>query len=188
MTEGLTYEESMKDVVEWARKTVQPDDFWVDVGANFGYITFCLLMRNKVRGSMMIEPFPVGPLANMMLPIAALDETKVVTMYEVKDFPEMNSVIDRRGGTPSQVPATTLDEILKDVEGPIVLKMDCEFIEPLIWKGMQKILPKVRAMCIEYFPDILENDAKLDPRQFMAEIVAAGFKPEGTGYNIFFSR
>lgn len=188
MKEELTYEESMKNVVEWARKTVTPDDFWVDVGANYGYITFCLLMRNKVRGSLMIEPFPQGPLAKFMVPKAVLDEKKKARFWKSPDFPERASFINRMGGESEEIQVTTLDEILGNIDGPLVLKIDCEFTEPLIWKGMQKILPKVRAACIEYFPFILEKDAKLNPLEFLADIEKAGFKIEMGEHDIYLSR
>lgn len=184
----MTYEQSMQNVVDWAVRTVTKDDIWVDVGANAGYITFCLCRTVRPREVIMIEPLPQGLLADRMIRTVVSDKAGSVRFNVSRDYPERSSLIDRQGGTETiEMQSTTLDLLLHGKEGPLVIKLDTEFTEPLVWKGMQKILPKVRAMCVEYFPDILKNDADLDSKKFMEDLMEH-FTVEESGHDLFLTK
>jgi hypothetical protein len=61
--------------------------------------------------------------------------------------------------------------------GVDLIKIDAEGAEPLIWRGMQKIIeisPDTLQIIIEFAPSHLAR-AKVDPAEFLQEIKKAGF-------------
>lgn len=177
-------------------RTIESGWNCIDIGANCGYYT--LLMADLVGNSgriLAVEPNP--KLASLIERSMRVNGFKSYT--EVSDkaasnrsgeaielcvpngllgdstihYPDRSNLPD----IPSQnfsITTTTIDELVNEWSHVDLIKIDAEGAEWLIWQGMQETLSKNHKLII-----ILEfANYRLDyydPREFLTEIVNAGF-------------
>lgn len=170
-------------VADWCVKNVARDDTFVDIGANVGFMSAIVGHFANPRSIIACEPdVRVLPYLKdnlisycrnwSIVPQLILNETGLHDLYLNPSNPAQNSIFERDDFETSKItlPCTTLDEVLRERTGPFVLKIDAEFSEHLIWQGMQQILPKVKAMVIEYNPQFLSQLAGIDAHKFGLEL------------------
>lgn len=179
-------------IVEWCIKNTSKDDIFIDVGAQLGYMSVLVQYFVSPRLHIAIEPDPRTveildwnlktntPNGNYkIIPKLCLDRAGFKQdLFLNSENPAQNSIFDRSPDYQTQkiaVETTTIDELLKDTEGDVVLKIDAEFSEPLIWKGMQESLPRIKCMIMEVHDYWLLKLAGVDGAGFIDEIERAGF-------------
>lgn len=173
----------------------------VDIGANYGY--YSLLAgsyvgwdgRSMSRGRVYaFEPNPrtfeilarniqVNGLSSVVkaFPYAALDERKKVALHTPDQFAGDASVMSlarkadahRVPVSQNQIEALPIDELVQ--ERVDLMKIDAEGAEPLVFRGMRKLLDRSPELTIfmEFFASMIEQT--LAPREFLREIRDAGF-------------
>lgn len=57
----------------------------------------------------------------------------------------------------------------------MVIKTDCEISDPIVFRGMKKYYPIIRAICMEWYPSAWKLDGKLEPESVVGEIRESGF-------------
>jgi len=159
-------------ITKFIAKTVQPGDYCVDAGANFGY--YSLLIANlagREGKTIAIEPNAylcrlltmtnnVNEFGFKIINMAASNSTGE-TILSVPDHLWGSATIVTKAELPGDnrkeiVKSDMLDNIVADAGFPRVdfIKMDCEGAEPFIIQGMDKILaqnPQLK-MVMEYSP------------------------------------
>ena len=159
-------------ITKFIAKTVQPGDYCVDAGANFGY--YSLLIANlagREGKTIAIEPNAylckllamtnnVNDFGFKIINMAASNSTGE-TILSVPDHLWGSATIVTKAELPGDnkkevVKTDMLDNMVVDAGFPRVdfIKMDCEGAEPIIMQGMEKILaqnPQLK-MVMEYSP------------------------------------
>jgi FkbM family methyltransferase len=167
-------------ITTWMIRNVTPGSVCIDIGANFGYYTFFLAQHGcKVYG---FEPIPrCVELLNRSNELNGSSDRVIIEQYAVTDSAQptvrlwkvatelMNTSINKATQPNAEffdVKATSLDKYFSrktEVKRNIsFIKIDAEGSEPLIWKGMQKLL-KENPKCVvlmEFFPDQYELKGK----------------------------
>lgn len=192
------------NVADWCIKNVRPEDTFLDIGAYLGFMSvavahfvkpkYIVAVEPDRRGFVMLEknlaPYPNCAIVNQLV----LDDARTQKMYLNLDNPAQNSIYPRQdleNKATERMTSTTVDRLFEQfrIDGPAVLKIDVEMAEPLVWRGMQKSLPQIRAFLIEYQPEHLHRLTKIDPNDFINEIKRAGYRDEFvTGANLAFYR
>ena len=74
-------------------------------------------------------------------------------------------------------PTVTIDSIVEKykINKPIVMKMDIELAEPLAWKGMNKCIPLIKAVNMEFMADKMKEYTLFNPKKFIKSIERKGF-------------
>lgn len=178
-------------VAEWCIANTAPGDTFIDIGANIGYISALVARFAQPRRIIIVEPdSKLHPLIeeNMIanapgveykiIAKVVMDQPGKTKFFLNQDNPAQNSIYARpefEHVAMVSVFATTLDEIVAENEivEPFVLKVDAEFAEPLIWRGMQKSVPLVKAMCMEFNKVKLLEVADTLAHTFGKELMAA---------------
>ena len=190
-----------KPITEAFTARLKPGLTVVDVGANYGY--YSLLAgshvgwdgRSMSRGRVYaFEPNPrtfeilarniqVNGLSSVVkaFPYAALDERKKVALHTPDRFAGDASVMSlarkadahRVPVSQNQIEGLPIDELVQ--ERVDLMKIDAEGAEPLVFRGMRKLLDRSPELTIfmEFFASMIEQT--LAPREFLREIREAGF-------------
>lgn len=167
-------------ITKFIASVVQPGDICIDAGANFGYFSLLMAELAGREGKVLaIEPNSslcrllrftshVNEYSFRVIQKALSDESGEITLQVPVDFwgggtirPEKvdDHIIQER------VQTRSLDDLVAEEGLPRVdfIKMDCEGVEPLILKGMEKTLkqnPQLK-MVMEYSPFMYR-----DPQSF----------------------
>jgi FkbM family methyltransferase len=178
---------------------VQPGNWCVDVGANYGYYTLLMAAACGPEGRVVAcEPNPL--LAGAYLPqnlalngfyhgveicptvVGNLDDQAVNFVLHDGDFatssPERWSYAHRREAV--RVPAVTLDRFCADWPRLDLVKIDAEGAEALVWEGMQATLRRFPHAAV-----VLELHLQRDPPQtvrFLHQLQRAGYSLRSIGY------
>jgi FkbM family methyltransferase len=170
---------------------LRPGMVFVDVGANIGIHTLHAARAVGATGTVhSFEPSPntfrvlqqnvrANGLTRVELhQVALLDKDCEVPFYQIEGMCGWNNLFAGSDeGTAVPVKATTLDEALPQGGRIDIVKIDAEGAEPLIWRGMRRVLaenPQIRIL-IEFAPIHLRR-AGSQPDEFLREIAAAGFR------------
>ncbi|HWF40000.1 MAG TPA: FkbM family methyltransferase [Candidatus Acidoferrales bacterium] len=190
-----------KPITEAFVARLKPGLTVVDIGANYGY--YSLLAgshvgwdgRSMSRGRVYaFEPHPrtfeilarniqVNGLSSVIkaFPYGALDERKNVALHTPDQFAGDASIMSlaRKADahhvpvSQNQIEAVPIDELVQ--ERVDLMKIDAEGAEPLVFRGMRKLLDRSSKLTIfmEFFASMIEQT--LAPREFLREIRDAGF-------------
>ena len=143
-----------------------------DIGANVGY--YARLMARRAEHVYAFEPDPdnfkilqknckrhpnITPL-NM----AVSDHVGTVDFFKVKNSAMRHSLIDEGNTEKISVAATSIDAFIAehDIHNVVMLKIDTEGAEPLVFKGMQQLLAAEKPIIIYegFDPDKKAIDAR----------------------------
>lgn len=176
--------EDRTQVRNWCVMNVLPEDTFIDIGADIGEMTEAVLNLHRAKRIVAIDPeirtldakFEGQPVE--LIEGLVADEEGERVMFRNPENTALNSIYQRKGLETVEIvkPVMTLDGIIErlGLEAPIVLKIDAEFAEHLIWKGMQKSLHMIRLMCMEFQFEAMEN-LGIDGMKLLDEIRRAGF-------------
>lgn len=170
-------------------RTLQPNWYCIDVGANHGY--YSLLMAGIVGSSghvLALEPNPkLAQLLTQTLEINGFRDYTTVLSNAVSDYPgETVSLLIPKGRginasvvrnlEPSddvvKVETVTLDQLTENVPRVDFIKIDTEGAEESVWRGMQQTIHRNPEIAI-----VLEFNCGRypDPKTFLQSIQQAGF-------------
>jgi len=189
-------EQEMEQVANWLINQITPNETnFIEVGAHIGFISTIIQTIAQPQFALYIEPDPRSILllrenlarntkGNYQIINHLILDKELVKQdfYLTAHDPALNSIHPRHFNNENSqlrisLPTTTIDNLIKkcpQIKPPIVMKIDTEFSEPLIWLGMKETLPKVQAICLEYYPDYLEKFGH-NPQRFLQAIESAGF-------------
>lgn len=158
-------------ITKFIASVVKPGDICIDAGANFGY--FSLLMAElagREGKALAIEPNSslcrllrftshVNEYSFRVIQKALSDESGEITLQVPVDFWGGGTIRPEKVDdhiTEERVQTRSFDDLVAEEGLPRVdfIKMDCEGVEPLILKGMEKTLeqnPQLK-MVMEYSP------------------------------------
>lgn len=158
-------------ITKFIARMVQPGNICIDAGANFGY--FSLLMAELAgREGKVLAIEPNSSLCRLLrftshvneypfrvIQKALSDESGEITLQVPVDFWGGGTIRPEKVDdhiTEERVQTRSLDDLVAEEGLPRVdfIKMDCEGVEPLILKGMERTLdrnPELK-MVIEYSP------------------------------------
>lgn len=165
-------------VTKFITKVVKPGDHCVDAGANFGYYSLVLAeLAGKNGKTMAIEANPY--LCKLLRLTTKLNEHQFEVVHRALSDSEgevtLQIPVDYLGSgtlrtesiyhdcTFEKVQADTMDNIIEKAGFPKVdfIKMDCEGLESVIFKGMDRTLqqnPNLK-MVMEYSPFMYKDSA-----------------------------
>jgi FkbM family methyltransferase len=177
------------------QRQLSPGAVFADVGANIGIVT--LLAARLVGAAGKVYSFEPTPRIFSLLKdnvqvngfletgcidlrqIAVLDKSGRVPLYIIPANSGHNTLYP--GSVTEcekvEVDSMSLDEALPPGSRVDMIKIDAEGSEPLIWRGMRRILhenPTI-GVVFEFAPSLLRR-AGHDPSLFLDEIAAQGFR------------
>jgi FkbM family methyltransferase len=173
---------------------LKPGATVVDAGANIGIHSVAMALAVGPQGRVLcFEPLPhlakaVGRTLRLnglgdrthVQQMALADKSGEATFYRAAHGPmsSLYSLPDGLSADAVSVRTTTLDECFAPGERVDFVKMDVEGAEPLVWRGMQRVLRENAAIeiILEWSPSHFQRAGE-NPVAFMAEICAAGFNP-----------
>ena len=176
--------EDRKAVAEWCAKNVLPGDTFIDVGADIGEMSEVVLALGHAKRIIAIDPEAEflrekfkGTQVEVIDTLIA-DQEGEMTLHRNPENTALNSIYRRRDlkDTVQVVkPVTTMDALVEKygLEAPIVLKIDAEFAEYVIWKGLQRSLPKIKIICMEYQKEAMDREG-FDGDMLITRIRRAG--------------
>jgi len=148
----------------WFSKFIKKVKTFIDVGAYIG--GYSVRACKEEVYTISIEPDPdnftllstnivLNDCESMvkLLNVAASDRNETITLYTVQDPKNINVV--GKGIPKTKVKAVPLDEVLsdKDLERPLMIKIDVEGFEHRVVKGLRKILQNARYVMVEIHPE-----------------------------------
>ena len=190
-----------KPITEAFVSRLKPGLTVVDIGANYGYYTLLAASHVGWDGRSMsgghvyaFEPNPrtfeilaknleVNGVSSIVkaFPQAALDTRKSLPLHTPEKFNGDASLLvpvghEARNHGPqqqTQIEAVPLDEVIH--ERLDLMKIDAEGSEPLVFRGMRKLLDRSPELTIflEFFAPMIEQT--VPPREFLREIRDLGF-------------
>lgn len=185
-------------VAKWCIKNTTPNDVYIEIGAQIGYMASLVCKFARPKLAILIEPDPrTIPLleenlrthANceyIILPRLVLDKIGEHEFYLDQANPAVNSIYQRQGHKieRAEIATSTIDSIVEEfkITSPIVMKIDAEFSEHLIWEGMQKSIPLIKAAVMEFHKPGLQELAKIDPYHFF-NLMAEKFNVSDLNHN-----
>jgi FkbM family methyltransferase len=172
---------------------IRPGGVVVDVGANVGIYT--LFAARLLQGTGKLHSFEPTPRTYRILrdnvQVNGYLELEIIKLHQLavtdKAGTAQLSIFDRDCGHNTifqdpvasgriEVLTTSLDETLGTQEAVDVVKIDAEGAEPLILRGMKKVIernPRIRIL-LEFAPIHLRR-AGCNPSEFLDEIASLGF-------------
>jgi FkbM family methyltransferase len=167
---------------------VRPGMMCVDVGANLGYFSLLMASLTGPRGHVLaFEPNPVvaerfsrslwvnGLTDRVTLHRAALSDEggQEMTLVIPPFHPGGAHIVPGTNDNPGSetVPTMRLDEVPRALEA-VMVKIDAEGMEPIIWRGMAAMIAggALRFIVLEF-----AKEAYADPAALLDEAIAAGF-------------
>lgn len=178
--------EDRTTIQNWCVMNVLSGDSFIDIGADIGEMTEAVLHLHRAKRIIAIDPevailnskFEGCPVEVVETLVA--DREGEMPMFRNPPNTALNSIY-RRGELQDTYevmkPVTTVDALVErlGIEAPIVLKIDAEFAEHLIWHGMQKSLDKIRLMCMEFQMAHMEK-LGIDAVGLLQDIKNKGFR------------
>jgi FkbM family methyltransferase len=138
----------------------------VDIGANIGASAVFFAMLYPQARVFAFEPARVpysllaqnvAPLSNVTaFPYGLYSHDKTVPLYAgLTDCVESSLSQNRRTGLPETIELRSAEHVMKDrgVESIDILKIDTEGCEPHILRSLQRYLPDVKLLYVEYHSD-----------------------------------
>ncbi|MBX2887515.1 MAG: FkbM family methyltransferase [Ferruginibacter sp.] len=140
---------------------LRPKDLFVDIGANVGSYTI-LASAEIFADTIAIEPIP-STYQNLKSNILINDIQDKVKAYNIglgsnkgklnftKSLDTINHVVSNGNANTIEVEVNTLDNILQQVEVPVLIKIDVEGFETEVLHGAENTLanPELKAIIIE---------------------------------------
>jgi FkbM family methyltransferase len=182
--------------------SADPDDVFLDVGANFG--SWTMPAAGLVRRVYSIEPSP-GPYLALLeniglndfsdrvraLPVVVGEsagfvrfrvdslDSSTATSHVASDNEEAqqpSGALWRPHRADTLVPSVSIDGLVESqaIESPTLVKIDTEGYEGPVLRGMARTAPTVRVMFVEVHPDRLVDEASVD--SLRARIDSLGFR------------
>lgn len=174
-------------IAEWCISNISTGDVFIEIGAQLGYMSVMVCKFSDPSLAILVEPdsrtIPLleenlrmnAKCPYKILQTLVLDKPGKEEFYLDLDNPAVNSIYKRELHNTEKVivPVTTIDQIVEDfkITKPIVMKIDAEFSEHLIWRGMQKSIPLIKAVCMEFHKPGLSEIAGIDPDKFGKELM-----------------
>lgn len=169
-------------IQDWITDRLTEDSIFIDIGAHIGMSCIPPIMASKPKEAILVEANP-SSFKHLEANLEKYVETKYtavnkavwdsvgeIDFYEWKGKPSSSSAVNRFDDTVDKilVKSTTVDELLKDTKGPVVMKIDAEGCEPFILNGMKDSIHRIEAICIEIFiPALVIN---VDPVEWLTEL------------------
>jgi FkbM family methyltransferase len=170
-------------------RTVQPGWHCLDVGANHGYYTLVMADGAGPSGRVVpVEPTPrLADLLRQTLDVngfpyvavvakAASDSDGRTLQLVVPERRSMNArLVEDVAPTDEavSVESITIDSLTRDWPRVDLIKIDVEGAEEQVWRGMQVTIDRNRDLVVALELNVDRYD---EPRNFIGEIEAAGFK------------
>jgi FkbM family methyltransferase len=173
------------------RRFLRPGMVFVDVGANFGYLS--LVAAREVGGAGRVHSFEPNPYFCKLLylsvkangfdnveiyPVAVADRKKNLIYDDTGGNGRISEFDVNLESTPDRlvVRAWTLDDLLRDEASIDLVKMDVEGAEHLVILGAKNILKTSRPVIIsEFSPAGLRNVSGVSGEEFLRQFVAQGY-------------
>ena len=177
-------------------KNMHPENVYIEIGAHVGWIAVPVIMQSNPKFSILVEPHrgSVGYLTKNLEENApnakyaivsklALDKVGQAIYYDFGSPPHCSIYKRTKLATPVQRDTVTIDSLVEEykITEQLKIKIDAELAEPLIWKGMKECIKReqIDLIVMEFMPNHLLKDMKIDPRDFIREIEGDGFAVEG---------
>ena len=172
--------------IDWLIEQMKDGDVFIDIGAHIGWIAIPVILATKPSKIILVEP---SNYAAKLL-------KKNLEDNGIKDFEIIKALVSdkigkaeyRGGKSPAHgsmfmgegsvtKPTVTIDSIVEKykIDKPIVMKMDIELAEPLAWKGMNKCIPLIKAVNMEFMSDKMQENTPFNPKSFVKSIERKGF-------------
>ena len=182
------------EVLTALRHLLRPGDVFWDIGANYGFVS--IFVERAFDGHVRTVSFEPSPFVltdlrrNLELnecrhvevqPICLSDRLGVVKFYASAENSWNATIV--RGFAEStgedievEVQSSTIDESVKHLSPPAVIKLDVEGAEPMVIRGGQEFLRAQRpAMIVEYNVDAIRG-AGLTPEAYLAMFHDIGYR------------
>jgi FkbM family methyltransferase len=169
------------------RELLQPGDSFIDAGAHIGWFTTLAALRVGKDGTVIAcEPYP----PNVSTLKANLAENRCTNVQVIEaalgDRPGALALVagDNSGTVtaagwseedPTEVLATTLDDVASGLDSVALLKIDVEGWEAHVLRGATETLSRTRRVLIEINKEALQK-AGTSPEEILELLREAGFK------------
>ncbi len=180
-------------VARQIRQRLSPGDTFIDIGANVGYHAMLAASIVGSKGQVLaFEPLP-GNCELLELSIAE-NKFDQVTVYPYAVGEKEDTLTLMIEGTYSnahlqtseegaiyhtdelKVRVVALDDFLTDLNRIDMVKIDIEGVEPLVWRGMEKLLRTFRPLVLtEFFPDYIKRASQIEPIEYLKMIENQGY-------------
>lgn len=184
---------SANEIIAWLKRNVRKTDTFLDIGANIGDISRAI---TDAKFKICVEANPeieTDGDCDVLIKKLVLDKPGKKRFFMTKN-PSQSTIYGDRfkegEGRWQEIEVTTIDDILDEygIDGDIVMKLDVELSEPLVWEGMQGHIKQFRAIIMEFLPTFLNNDTDTPAGKFKREL-QKHFKVEGfSEYDILLTR
>lgn len=205
-----TFQKDEPETLEYIEKFVKEDDVFWDIGANIGLISMCAAKQGAsvyafepsgFNFGILVQHIFLNKLAGKIKPfsIALSNENKIETLHmaEVAGGHASNALGESKNQSGSFDSQFTQDVLVMTGDYfaetyncyPKHIKLDVDGIEPIILKGMPKVLKQLDTLIIE-----IEGDNLAKKEDMLTTIHAAGLveeslnKAEGKNRNYLFVR
>ena len=205
-----TFQKDEPETLEYIEKYVKTDDIFWDIGANIGLISLCAARQGAqvyafepsgFNFGTLVQHIFLNKLAKNIRPfsIALSDCNKIETLHmaEVAEGHASNALGESKNQSKAFESQFTQDVLVMTGDHfaetyncyPKHIKLDVDGIEPIILKGMPKVLKQLDTLIIE-----IEGDNLAQKEAMLATINAAGLaeenlnKAEGKNRNYLFIR
>lgn len=146
-------------ITAWMMNALREDTAFIDVGANVGYYTFLALdmgcrvyafepqrnLAERIAASALLN----GNADKLLLEVAAVGAERSKMQLSVPKGHGMNASITQESASPTgeydryEVFVTPLDALVNwRAEQPLLIKIDAEGAEELVWRGMQQLFTR----------------------------------------------
>jgi FkbM family methyltransferase len=177
------------------RRLLEPEQVFLDIGANIGYFTLLAASLVGQAGSVIaFEPNPANCELIRMSIAANSAENVTLHSYAVADvartFPldvggtNTNGMLLTDGAEPLDpealmVQSVVLDSFLDPTMRVDLVKLDIEGAEPLALRGMAQLIQRHRPrLLLEFAPKLIERTSQMDPGQFLELLASWGYRLE----------
>lgn len=180
------------EVIKWCIRNIEKNDSFIEVGAHIGYVSTIVEKIINPKTAVYIEPHPPSfdvlkrnlekntDGSSFLLQRIILDKEEKREFFESLENPISSSIYQRSPLWTKKfiIESTTIDKIVEryKIKAPIVLKIDAEFAEPLIWKGLKNTLPFIKTIFMEIGSPNFEGWTGMTPEEFISDIRESGFK------------
>jgi FkbM family methyltransferase len=184
------FRERDTDLIELMKEKLHPGSIMVDIGANIGYETIWGASLVGESGKVYsFEPLPSlahqireslekNNFHNVTLINKALGEVPgAVTIYTHAEDAGLSSIEHKEGAADSvEVPITTLDEELKDVQRISFIKIDIEGYEFEALKGASHLLERDHPLIVfEFTPKLYEQSYEGKSKDLLLFLADKGY-------------
>lgn len=181
-----------KTETEIVKNEIKEGDVIIDVGANIGYYT---LLFAKLAGKtgrvfafeaessnfeILEKNVHENNFTNIVLEQKAVSDKSGVVKFYIGDESNTENQLFKPDVNHKEIEikSTSIDEYFESIDKKVdFIKMDIQGAEPLVIKGMKKILQKNKNLKImlEWWPDAIKKYG-IDPGKHLTELVNLGYK------------